>query len=454
MSVHEARDIVDAEFLPPARQSDLVSAVQTFRPDVIGLVDGEFSQSLSVWHKEILFAIERGVRVYGAASMGALRACEADRFGMIGVGRIYSMYRDGALEDDDEVALQYASAAEDFRNLSMPLVNIRATLDRARAERRIDRSEHDTFIRAAKSLFFRNRHTSELRKRASEAGLSESSVSRICKELDHNYLDQKREDARELMRTLRDLTWTGPDDTPAWRLNSSPQFMKLRQQDLKVQHLDVDVPLGQIANYFALHSSDFDVTNFNARNRALVGLLAEILMVDVNAAEIDSEVCRFKSRLELGDSDVFELWLKANDLQHESFHALMKNMATCRKLHRWSNLREPDSERITVLLDEIRLQGKYSAIAARAASHNDLVSAEVPDTSDVDVEKELVDLIAAQLEHSDWTLHTDCESWSEEAGFSNLADLRRELMRNKRARRKVARIAKKVATDMSSDTLE
>ena len=53
---------------------------------VIGLVDGVFERVPAVWHKEILFALSEGVHVYGAASMGALRAAELDTFGMRGVG--------------------------------------------------------------------------------------------------------------------------------------------------------------------------------------------------------------------------------------------------------------------------------------------------------------------------------------------------------------------------------
>ena len=45
-----------------------------------------------------------GTQVFGAASMGALRAAELAPFGMIGVGAIFAAYRDGRLTGDDEVA--------------------------------------------------------------------------------------------------------------------------------------------------------------------------------------------------------------------------------------------------------------------------------------------------------------------------------------------------------------
>ena len=58
MPVAVARSpLPDATFLPPARQADVLSAVETHRPDVIALIDGVFHQSLSVWHKEILYAL-------------------------------------------------------------------------------------------------------------------------------------------------------------------------------------------------------------------------------------------------------------------------------------------------------------------------------------------------------------------------------------------------------------
>jgi len=68
------------------------------RPRVIGIVDGYFERVPAVWHKEILWAMSRGVHVLGAASMGALRAAELHPFGMVGVGAIFEGFRDGELD--------------------------------------------------------------------------------------------------------------------------------------------------------------------------------------------------------------------------------------------------------------------------------------------------------------------------------------------------------------------
>jgi hypothetical protein len=124
LPIHEAEEILSAVYLPPARQTDLLTAAINLRPDVIGLIDGVFLHSLSVWHKEILYALNHGILVYGASSMGALRAAETAEFGMIGVGEIYRQYASGELQDDDEVALAHASADQGHRKVSEPMVNI------------------------------------------------------------------------------------------------------------------------------------------------------------------------------------------------------------------------------------------------------------------------------------------------------------------------------------------
>src|SRR6266704_219982 len=100
---------------PPAAQGDILSAVITIAPRAIVLMDGVFHQSLAVWHKEIVYALLEGVIVIGAASMGALRAAELHRYGAIGIGRVFEMYRDGE-EDDSLVAMTYDP--ETYRPLS------------------------------------------------------------------------------------------------------------------------------------------------------------------------------------------------------------------------------------------------------------------------------------------------------------------------------------------------
>ena len=63
------------DWRPPVRQGELYRAAR-LRPAAIGVIDGYFEVTPTVWHKEILWAMAQGIHVYGAASIGALRAAE------------------------------------------------------------------------------------------------------------------------------------------------------------------------------------------------------------------------------------------------------------------------------------------------------------------------------------------------------------------------------------------
>src|SRR4051794_12155361 len=109
LSPEAARAELDAAYLPPVSQGD-VYRVALQRPWAIGIIDGYFERVPAVWHKEILWAMSRGIHVFGSASMGALRAAELAPFGMVGIGEIFEAYQSGTLEDDDEVAVAHGYA--------------------------------------------------------------------------------------------------------------------------------------------------------------------------------------------------------------------------------------------------------------------------------------------------------------------------------------------------------
>ena len=105
---------------PPIKRGDLAAAGDY---DVFVILDGEFGQNMSVSPKEILAVLERGKTVIGASSMGALRASELDRSGMIGVGWVYDYFRRCAVRRDADVALVYSPF--DFKPMTVPMVDRR-----------------------------------------------------------------------------------------------------------------------------------------------------------------------------------------------------------------------------------------------------------------------------------------------------------------------------------------
>lgn len=188
----DAERVLDASYLPPICRGDLARLPEHIR--FVGIVDGEFFQSLSVSPKEIVSLLHRGVTVCGASSMGALRAAETWKLGTIGVGRVFTMFRDGVIDADDEVALVYER--DTYRKLSDPLVNLRAALDLAASAGVIDEHEKTDLLLKMKSLYFPDR--------------SHQALQALSPRL-RNYFktvpppDVKRDDALDLLLTLRDL---------------------------------------------------------------------------------------------------------------------------------------------------------------------------------------------------------------------------------------------------------
>jgi TfuA protein len=190
LSRSEASYILEAEYLPPISRGDLAKLPEETK--VVGIVDGEFFQSLSVSPKEVLTILDRGIQVFGAASMGALRAAETHVYGTIGVGEIFAMFRDGVLDGDDEVALAYDP--QSYKHFSEPLVNIRRALEVAVARKVIGKEEMQQLVDRMKSLYFPER--------------SFKTLQRWCPALEQfvntsPMPDIKRDDARQLLFAIK-----------------------------------------------------------------------------------------------------------------------------------------------------------------------------------------------------------------------------------------------------------
>ncbi|MGW3563705.1 TfuA-like protein [Streptomyces sp. NPDC000941] len=202
-----ATHLPGAEFLPPIERGDIDALMaQEQLPQRIGIIDGKFLQSFSISPKEILRAMDRGVRVYGSSSMGALRAAELDVYGMTGVGTVYTMYASGTLEDDDEVAITFDN--ESLRPVCEPMVNIRVAMDAALRRKVVSKENAELFLTTAKSLYFPQR-TSSATLHHLKGVMPEPDRQRLA-----DYLrspeapDAKRDDAIALLTRMRQDTKT------------------------------------------------------------------------------------------------------------------------------------------------------------------------------------------------------------------------------------------------------
>lgn len=444
--------LADAVYLPPAKQADILSAIGAHRPDVIGLVDGEFGQSLSVWHKEILYALERGIAVYGASSMGALRAAETSEFGMRGVGCIYEMFASGELNDDDEVALAHGQSDAGYRNLSEPMVNIRATFRAARDQGVIDAAACERLTALAKSLFFPERTFARVFREAEAQGFDGALLERARQFARAHYVDLKRQDALTLLHTLRDLRQP-PQVEASFKLNRSHLFETLYNRDRRVSHDGMDVPLAAIANHAALHVADFNELNFGALNKALVTVLADLLEVTAGDEDIEAEATRFRTAKGLGGAEAWRDWLERNDLEEPEFRQMMAQMALCRKLQRWLVANRFAERTTRLVLDELRLRGEYEAVARAAAEQERILEEHHQDFKETSFrDLSTRDLVLAHLRVTPCRMHVHYKAWAEEAGFHTTEDLRVELLRARLARQFKARVAQQLVDVLGAPT--
>ena len=168
-------------------------------PQIIAIIDGVFHQNSAVGHKEILNVINSGIEVFGASSMGALRASELDSLGMTGIGYVYNQYASGEVESDDDVAVMLDS--ETLQALSEPLINMKYVFENAVSEGILTEEEKDDLLSIAKKTYYPKRNYAQT--------LTESDLDNDKKDRLINFIrkseDIKKEDAKELLEYIKNL---------------------------------------------------------------------------------------------------------------------------------------------------------------------------------------------------------------------------------------------------------
>jgi hypothetical protein len=209
LRVAEARKIADAVYLPPAAQGSIVQAVRRHAPQSLLIIDGLFQSEPAVRHKEILWALDQGVAVLGAASMGALRAAELHPFGMIGVGLIYRWYRRWTGAPDDAVAVVHTPAEVGAEALTLSLIDLLRTIKRAARQGALSPEQAKRLEEAARRLNFRERLW------ASVVAGTEIEPARLARCL----VEQKKHDAIAALRQLDRVNPQPRKDEFVWTSN-------------------------------------------------------------------------------------------------------------------------------------------------------------------------------------------------------------------------------------------
>lgn len=218
-SLPHLRSTPKLDVYPPAAMGSVFRAVE-MGYQKIGIVDGIFGNSPAVWHKEILFALSRKCIVLGASSIGALRASELHRFGMIGVGVIFRLYKRGVIADDDEVCVTHAPAELSYALLTEPMINVRYTARRLLRSGYLSPYQHKIFVERTKNIFFADRSRQAVVSLL--ADIADRSADSVEADFCRCYVDVKQRDATALITTMsfnriaEKVAWSFPA-THHWR---------------------------------------------------------------------------------------------------------------------------------------------------------------------------------------------------------------------------------------------
>lgn len=300
-----------AEIHPPAAAGDLYRVAQS-QPDAIGLIDGYFSGVPSVWHKEILWALSAGIPVYGASSMGALRAAELHPFGMIGVGQIFHAYCDGTFEDDDEVAVKHGPKELDYILLSEPMVNIRATLEVAMADGVIAKSVATQLVDLAKALHYPERSWERLIKEAQRTNLDKAALEDFQTWRPTGYVDQKHRDAVAMLSAIGEGVLADKKKTPrSFEFKCTAMWLDLVKQ--------LESTSGTLHDLLILDWLRGNASRYRRfRTRALKRLMSnagEQEEFTVSHQELNRAINRFRTHHKLYTGQALSDWLNDNAME-------------------------------------------------------------------------------------------------------------------------------------------
>ncbi len=198
LPIKEAKKILDADYRPPVGRDDILLALRD-KPRVIGVIDGVFHQRPAVSHKELMKALDSGVKVVGGSSMGALRASELDSMGMIGVGKVYNAYKTGEIESDDDVAVVFNP--ETGEQHSEALVSMNYNFQKACLAGLISPKDLGDLNDTAKSIFYPKR---TYRSVIMNSNLDTNKKDILMDYINEKGVDIKREDALLVLKYIKE----------------------------------------------------------------------------------------------------------------------------------------------------------------------------------------------------------------------------------------------------------
>lgn len=209
----KARRIFQADYRAPAKKGDLIMLLTSYSnsteepnsTNFVGLVDGLFLQDYPPTPIGVYQLLStKNFHVVGGASIGALRAIELEKFGMVGIGKIFELFRNGATDADDEVAVTFQQGAgEDIQSEAM--IDIRFNLFVACRKQIITDRVKRAIAKTAKSIYFPYRnYTHVLEQTRLDFPELSTQLDSFSAYINENRLSLKEHDAIKVVEYIKD----------------------------------------------------------------------------------------------------------------------------------------------------------------------------------------------------------------------------------------------------------
>ena len=338
---------------PPIQHGDLIR-LDAAPGDTVVILDGLWHQSAPVRHKEILSLLAAGVRVVGAASMGALRAVELAPYGMVGVGRIFEDLAAGVLDADDEVAVLHIPEGAP---LTEALVNIRCALAGCAAAGHITDADAQALEVLARALPFTRRSWAALARAARDqgAGPAFAELDRWCHQHPH---DQKRQDAEQALTLVAAAALPSSAEASPWADDATWRTSFVRYWHAVHRPGPGGVPFAAALQHQQLYDPEFP-----GRWRARV--LTAIAAPDTSPAEVETAAVRAATT-----EGVTVAAMSRQQLAHWLTPAEIRTL-------------DPDEQLIRLMVRSARLDGAWSVWPTSPAEAGELFNGALPSAAAV-----------------------------------------------------------------------
>jgi hypothetical protein len=330
LPIAEAQRIFEATYLPPVQQGDILRLMRR-KPRFIGIIDGFFETVPAVWHKEILFALKSGVHVFGAASMGALRASELHPFGMEGVGEVFAWYRDGVISADDEVAVSHGPVELDYVAVNDTLVDIRDSCLSAVRAGVLTPDVADELIAIGKAMPYRSRSFDAIAN--AYRGPDPAIIATWLEYNKRRGRSLKARDAIALLEAMRDFAAANPAPKVAsFEFERSIFFERLGNE------IALEAASGGRHRALAAGVSMPGSAASALRNGMLLRILArqagEMFGWQLDVDEVSDYARRFCASHDLTDAERRQAWLDENAISEKTLWRFIYDAVLIQRLER------------------------------------------------------------------------------------------------------------------------